>query len=381
MTTACDYTMLRRNCAEALAADQQFGAPWIREAFERVPREVFAPPRAWLSTRGEDGAYPFINRATDPEAWARAVYTHDRALITQINDGNTPGGQAAGGRLSSSLSSLRVVVRQLSHLDPQPGRRGLHIGTGSGYDSALLAERVGARNVITVEVDHRLAAGARRALDTAGYGDVQTVVGDGEHGWSHGAPYAWLLSTASAMRTPWAWIQQMAPGGVIVTPYRGLALVRLVVADDGESASGPIVDAMAFMPLRGQRGRDVVDIRPVIDATMPRAEKLSTTTDLSVLGEILGAELLFHILVHDAHVRFGETWWFQSRDASSWAAWKPTGHGRQWGPRRLLDEAEAAVTAWREAGEPDLTDLGVTVRPDEDRLWAGRGDGPSWLVT
>ncbi|MEV6780727.1 hypothetical protein [Streptomyces syringium] len=51
-----------------------------------------------------------------------------------------------------------------------------------GFDSALLAERVGARDVITVEVAHRLAAGARRALDTAGYGDLQTVAGDGEEG-------------------------------------------------------------------------------------------------------------------------------------------------------------------------------------------------------
>ncbi|MGI5530372.1 methyltransferase domain-containing protein [Streptomyces syringium] len=379
MTTTCDYTTLRHNCAEALAADRQFGAPWIRDVFEAVSRETFVPSRFCI--REEDGTYPVVSRATDPEAWARAVYTHDRALITQFDDGDTPGGQAARGRLSSSLSSLRVVVRQLSHLDPQPGRRGLHIGTGSGYDSALLAERVGARNVITIEVDHRLAADARRALDTAGYGDVQTVVGDGEHGWPPGAPYSWVLSTASAMRIPWAWIEQTAPGGVIVTPYRGLALVRLVVADDGASASGPIADAMAFMPLRGQRGRDVVDIRPVIDATMPRAERLSTTVDLSALGENLGAELLFHVLVPGVHIRFGETWWFQSRDASAWAAWKPTGRGRQWGPRRLLDEAEAAVTVWRKTGEPDLTDLGVTVRPGEERLWAGRSDGPSWLVT
>lgn len=370
-TTPDDFTALRRACARALYESGQFGAPWVREAFEAVPREAFTPFTMRISAPG----YPVVNRADDPSAWARAVYDHDRALITQTDDGE---GNGTPNRLSSSLSSLRVVARQLSHLDLLPGQKVLHIGTGTGYDSALLAERTGAHNVVTVEVDTRLSATARRSLTAAGYGRVRTATADGVQGWAPGAPYDRILSTASALHVPPAWIEQTAPGGLILTPYRGLALIRLTVTDDGRTASGPVVDEMSFMPLRSQRTLDLADIGPVVDATLPRAEKVRTDIDFSPL-ETLGAEFVFHVLVPDAGIKFGtDTWWFQSRDGSSWAAWKKDGRGRQWGPRRLLDEAGAAVTRWHEAGGPALTELGVTAGSEGERVWVRRDNGLSW---
>ncbi len=381
MTAGADYEKLRRRCAEALDESGQFGALWVREAFEAVAREAFVPSRVRISGRGDDSGQPLIDRDTDPDAWAQAVYVHDRALITQLDDGTTALEAGAAGRFSSSLSSLRVVVRQLSHLDLEPGHKVLHIGTGSGYDSALLAERADPADIVTVEVDPTVAAMARRNLDAAGYGRIRTVVHDGEQGWPDRAPYDRVLATASANRIPWLWVAQTAPGGVIVTPYRGLALLRLVVADDGQSACGPVVDEMAFMVLRGQRDEELTDIGPIVRATRGEGARVRTEADLSALDGELGAEFLFHILVPGAVIRFGEAmWWFQTRDGSSWAGLKKDGRGRQWGPRRLLDEAESAVTAWTEAGAPRLTELGVTVRPEGDRVWAGSADGPSWPV-
>ncbi|GGX90000.1 methyltransferase domain-containing protein [Streptomyces hiroshimensis] len=379
--TGPDYTALRRRCADALQAEDQFGAPWVREVFEKVERERFAPARIRVSDPGGNGGQEVIDYATDARAWANAVYAPDRSLITQLDDGATLLEPGAPGRFTSSLSAPRVVVRQLCHLDLRPRHRVLHIGTGSGYDSALIAERTGARNLFTLEVDDRLAATARRNLDTAGYPDVQAVAGDGEQGWPAGAPYDRVLCTASANRVPRAWIEQTRPGGVILTPYRGLALPRLVVADDGKTASGPIVDAMSFMVLRGQRGTEAADLRPVVKATLSESERVRTDADLSPVKTELGAEFLYHVLVPGTRLVFGEeTWWLEARDGSSWAAWKPDGRGRQWGTRRLLTEAAEALTAWKAAGAPGLTALGLTVDAGGDRVWAHEPDGPSWPV-
>ncbi|MBT2384571.1 methyltransferase domain-containing protein [Streptomyces sp. ISL-11] len=374
-----DYPALRRRCAQALADDGQFTDPWVRPAIENVPREAFVPPRFWIKAKREDGGYPLIDRDTNPETWATTVYTPGRALITQMDDGATAPADGAAGRFTSSLSELRVVARQLSHLALERGHNVLHIGTGSGYDCALMAERTPADHVTTVEIDELLAADARRNLTAAGYGDVRTVCGDGEQGRPQGGPYDRVLCTASAMRVPSAWIDQTAPGGVILTPYRGLALARLVVSANGKTASGPIVDGMTFMTLRGQRGADAADMSPVINATLSDSDKTRTDVDLSPLEAELGAEFLLHALVPGMRGFFGEsTWWFEAHDGASWAAWKRDGRVRQWGPRRLVDEAAQAVTTWRKAGAPALTDLGVTVGPEGERLWAHGPGGPSW---
>ncbi|WP_268830198.1 hypothetical protein [Streptomyces roseoverticillatus] len=226
-----------------------------------------------------------------------------------------------------------------------------------------------------------MAGAARRNLDASGYGQVQAAVGDGELGWPEGAPYDRVLSTASAHRVPPAWIAQTAPGGIIVTPYRGLALLRLAVADDGKSASGRVVDAVTFMALRGQRGGEAPDMRAVVKAHLADAEKTRTDADLSPVRSELGAEFLLHALVPGIRIVFGETtWWFEARDGVSWAAWKPDGRVRQWGPRRLVDEAVLAVSAWRDAGAPALSAFGVTVGGDGECVWAHGPEGPSWPV-
>ncbi|MEV6673876.1 methyltransferase domain-containing protein [Streptomyces sp. NPDC051162] len=379
--SAIDFTALRRSCAQALAEDGQFGDAWVRSAFEAVDRTLFAPPRFWIKAVREGGGFPLIDRDTDPEGWARTVYSPGCALVTQMDDGATAYADGAAGRFTSSLSELRVVARQLSHLGLERGHRVLHIGTGSGYDCALIAERTPADHVVTLEVDGRLAEDARRNLATAGHGGVRTVIGDGERGWPGGGPYDRVLCTASAMRVPPAWIEQTRPGGIVLTPYRGLALVRLVVAEDGRTACGPVVDAMTFMALRGQRAADAVEMREIISATLSESDKSRTDVDLSPVEHELGAEFLLHALVPGIRVAFGgQTWWFEAHDGASWAAWKPDGRVRQWGTRRLAEEAAQAVTAWQNAGAPALTDLGLTVSADGECLWVRDPEGPSWRL-
>ncbi|MBF6048179.1 protein-L-isoaspartate(D-aspartate) O-methyltransferase [Streptomyces sp. NRRL B-1677] len=368
----------RQACAGELA---EHGPSWLARAFLAVDRTRFVPGRVWLPEPGSDGLFPVLDREQDPDAWQAAVYELRRPLITQMDDHRTPSEGPARGRFTSSISALRVVAAQLAHLDLHPGHTVLHIGTGTGYDSALMAERTRAHKILTIETDRQLAGTARRNLDASGYGQVRAAVGDGELGWPEGAPYDRVLSTASATRVPPAWIAQTVPGGIIVTPYRGLALLRLAVADDGKSASGPVVDAVTFMALRGRRGGEAPDMRAVIKAQLADAEKSRTDADLSPVRSELGAEFLLHALVPGIRIVFGgTTWWFEARDAASWAAWKPDGRVRQWGPRRLVDEAVLAVAAWRDAGAPALTDLGVTVGAGGECVWAHGPGGPAWPV-
>jgi protein-L-isoaspartate(D-aspartate) O-methyltransferase len=106
----------------------------------------------------------------------------------------------------------------LAALDAEPGMRGLEIGTGTGYNAALLAHRLGAQTITSVEIDPALAEHARRALTAIGY-LVTVITGDGALGYSPGAPYDRIISTAAVREVPYPWVAQTRPGGTILTPW------------------------------------------------------------------------------------------------------------------------------------------------------------------
>ncbi len=125
--------------------------------------------------------------------------------------------------------------------------------TRTGYNAALLAHRLGAQNVTTIEVDAAQAARAGGALADAGYAGVTVVTGDGAHGYPPRAPYDRILSTAAVGQVPAAWVEQTRPGGRVVTPwgtaYLNGALLALTVGADN-TATGRLVDNVAFMCCR-----------------------------------------------------------------------------------------------------------------------------------
>ncbi|KWT60760.1 protein-L-isoaspartate(D-aspartate) O-methyltransferase [Streptomyces albus subsp. albus] len=256
-----DAVALRRGCVAAI--DGYGGGyfherDWLRAAFLEVPREHFVPDRVWWPTR-RDGRYPLLDRNERPGQWLKAVYRPLAALITQIDDGRVrpEDGPAAEGCFTSSVSCSAVIVDMLHHLDPQPHERVLEIGTGSGYTTALLARRVGAANIVTVEIDPDLARRAAGNLGALGLAP-HTVVGDGEGGYAAAAPYDRILSTAAVRHIPAAWPRQVRTGGVIITPidtpYNTDALLRLVCDGQG-NATGRLIKPVTFMKTRGQRPR------------------------------------------------------------------------------------------------------------------------------
>ncbi|WP_405617079.1 methyltransferase domain-containing protein [Streptomyces sp. NBC_01508] len=379
--TGLDPDALSARAADDLEAAEGFQQPWTRDLFRKVPRHAFVPDRVWVWSKD---AYRPLDRTVDPVGWAQLVHDAARSVVTQVDDGR-PG--TGGGTLpTSSISAPNAVFTMLATADLAPGHRVLEIGTGTGYNAALLCERVGTRNVVSVEIDPAVAENAERALHATGYRPA-VVVADGEAGHPAGGPYDRLISTASSQRVPGAWVQQVRPGGLIVTPWRttlatsGMAVLR--VTDDGRAAQGHFGYPMAFMDLRGQRRDDHSPLRDVYtrdawENTRPRP----VPSGPHWLDDDYHARFAVGLMLPDVHADRQDTdsgdgdepaWWLSTR--TSWA-YVAGDTARQWGPRALLDELAQAHTHWTRAGRPDLYRYGLTVTRDgTQRPWLDTPDG------
>ena len=380
-------------------------APAWRDAFIRVDRKRFIPDRIWI--RGEGGYHP-LNRTADPDRWHALAYD-DQALVTQVEDdgtteddgaedGDDTSGDGREGNThrpalipSSSASMPRIVAIMLDALAVADGQSALEIGTGTGYNAALLAERLGEQHVVSVELDPRIADIARANLKNAGYSPT-VVTGDGSLGCAAYAPYDRVIATCALHTVPYALVAQTAPGGVIVLPwgtglYNGV-LLRLTAGDDG-TASGPVIGDSAFMWNRLEAPRRDV-MATVQDQDQVRHRATTTRTGLDprrVFGDE-DAAFTAGVLVPDCRYSVGHgpdgefTIWLADHSTGSWACvdYVPGAAEyrlRQYGPRRLWAEVEAAYAWWESAGSPERTRYGLTVTPTGQHLWL---DDPGQLV-
>jgi protein-L-isoaspartate(D-aspartate) O-methyltransferase len=134
----------------------------------------------------------------------------DMSIVTRSDTEGLP---------ASAATQPSMMAIMLDQLDLAPGQRVLEIGTGTGYNAALIAHLVqDPGSVVTVEVDRDLADLARRALTAAGYGGVRAVCGDGALGEPEHAPYDRIIVTAGAWDLAPQWLEQLSPGGRIVLP-------------------------------------------------------------------------------------------------------------------------------------------------------------------
>ena len=162
---------------------------------------------------------------------------------------NTPLPIAAGQTISQPL-----IVALMTHLlDPQPGDVVLEVGTGSGYQAAVLAELVS--QVYSVEIVEELATEAAGVLARLGYDNVTVRAGDGYAGWPEHAPFDGIIVTAAAEEIPPPLLQQLKPGGKLVIPvgeehgYQELLLVE--VGDNGQVRERSMLP-VRFVPLTGE---------------------------------------------------------------------------------------------------------------------------------
>ncbi|WP_405798578.1 methyltransferase domain-containing protein [Streptomyces sp. NBC_01506] len=381
--TGPDLDALSARTADQLDAAEGFQQPWMRELFLKAPRHAFVPDRVWVWSTD---VYRPLDRTADPVGWAHLVNDATQSVVTQVDDGRP--GPDGGALPTSSISAPNAVFTMLATADLEPGHRVLEIGTGTGYNAALLCERVGMRNVVSIEIDPALAESAESSLHAIGYRPA-VVVADGEAGHPSGGPYDRLLSTASSHHVPGAWVQQVRPGGLIVTPWRttlatsGMAVLR--VTDDGR-AQGHFGYPMAFMDLRGQR-RD--DHSPLRDVYSRDAWEDSRTRPVRSgphwLDDDYHARFAVGLMLPGVHVDRQDdadsgdgdgdepAWWLSTR--TSWA-YVCGGTARQWGPRALLDELNQAHAHWTQSGRPDLYRYGLTVTRDgTQRPWLDTPDG------
>ncbi|MGI5438346.1 methyltransferase domain-containing protein [Streptomyces shenzhenensis] len=193
---------------------QESGAmsPEWMPSFLAVPRSAFLPEVFWPFDM-DTGKVMEVDRRTAPEEW-ESFASADMPLVTQWDDGK---GHGPGKMPTSSASMPTVVFRMLGDLDAQPGHRVLEIGTGTGWNAALLTHRLGPDRVVTIEIDSKVATAARDRLAAAGLlGTVLTR--DGALGDPAGAPYDRIIATAGLRQIPGAWLEQVRRRGVIVAP-------------------------------------------------------------------------------------------------------------------------------------------------------------------
>lgn len=349
-----------------------------RQAFHETPRECFIPDAAWADPLGSEHGY-WIDRGADPNTWCAAVYS-DTTILTQVDDGASvlSAESATGGTPSSSSTAPSIVAAFLDLLAPHPGNRVLEIGTGTGWTAALLSARLGAESITTVEVDGQVAEQAAANLKRSGH-HPHLVVGDGAKGWPDNAPYDGVHVTCGVQEIPFAWVEQVHHGGVIVAPWAPNRIsghmLKLTVQDG--VATGRLHGGTAFMMLRAQRFPD----------PPPRSEHRQSTArvgpwQLSEVGrgfEVALAGLLPGVFLNGFDADSGGL-----RDSTgnyAFAVRSPDeGHAEvtQIGARDLWTELEDAYFAWVSMGEPGADRIGVTVDATGQHIWV---DTPNNRVT
>jgi protein-L-isoaspartate(D-aspartate) O-methyltransferase len=154
---------------------------------------------------------------------------------------------------AQTISQPYIVASMLQAAQLRPEDHVLELGTGSGYQTALLAEIV--QSVVSLERHRELAEIARERLSRLGYTNIEIIVGDGTLGYAPRAPYDVILVSAAAPKIPQPLVDQLALGGRMVLPVGDRDLQDLVLVRKDEDGVRRIrLDGCAFVPLIGAEG-------------------------------------------------------------------------------------------------------------------------------
>ncbi|MES9862581.1 MAG: protein-L-isoaspartate(D-aspartate) O-methyltransferase [Candidatus Thiodiazotropha sp. LLP2] len=153
-----------------------------------------------------------------------------------------------------TISQPFIVALMTDLIAPKKGDRVLEVGTGSGYQTAVLAEMV--NHLCTIEIIPKLALRSRRQLEKEGYSNISYRVGDGYFGWPDKAPFDAIMVTAAAEEIPQPLIDQLAPGGRLVLPVGKRHYTQdlmLLQKDESGQVSASNLLPVTFVPLTGDR--------------------------------------------------------------------------------------------------------------------------------
>ncbi|WP_433860169.1 methyltransferase, FxLD system [Streptomyces kronopolitis] len=257
-THEADAERLRNALVDQIQGDGHARTPAVEAALRTVPRHLFVP-----------------------DAPLADAYANAPVNIKYDTDGTS----------ISCASQPGVVALMLDQLQAQPGERILELGAGTGYNAALIGHLVGPDgHVTTIDVDDDLVEGARAHLAAAGFSNVEAVTRDGALGHAEGAPYDRIIATVGAHGIPHAWLEQLAPGGRLVTPQRLKGSVsRSIVYEERDGrwvSSGSQMNT--FMPLRRGIADDDRRIVPLTaDGTVRLQAPAGQQIDADALAGVL----------------------------------------------------------------------------------------------
>jgi methyltransferase of ATP-grasp peptide maturase system len=362
---------------DELVAAGKLTSPEWQAAVLAVPRQEFVPEFYEHSTAGWE-----LVSASSPdtsERWWDGVWANT-SLVTQLGPVGRCGRQIVTGPCSSS-SAPSLMVRMLEALDIRDGNRVLEIGTGTGYNAALMSHRLGEENVFSVDIDAELVDSARMRLAALGYRPTLAAA-DGVAGLPQHAPYDRIIATCAVSRVPWSWAEQISEGGLLLVDVKpGASVGNLVLLRrEADGLEGRFDSGYAtFMHMRTPAFHTKPQARPLRDRD--DAQRRTTTLRPERLWENVPLWFLVHLWeggrVEHGYAMNPDTGgpgpvFFSSQDGSwcelSTASEDGTREVWEGGPRRLWANIEAVMEFWRQLGEPGLSRFGITVRSDDKQV-------------
>lgn len=365
-----DWQPLAVAMTEKLLATGELTDPAWQRAFTDTPRHVFVPDHSL------------------PDAYSLT------ALVTQWRTADEWGNQ----RPTSSASAPGAVAVMLERLGVQDYHRVLEIGTGTGYNAALLCHRLGAAHVSSNDIDPTLIDQARRALKTLGY-HPRLVAADGYTGLADGAPYDRILATCAITHIPPDWIRQLTDGGRIVAPLAGNSAKPLLVLNKTapDEVTGHFdTTSVGFMPLRHDVHSPLGPGESATSTASGMAHYGTTTTDPRRVHEahpdlalfcqlhVPGLQLAYDTDSPSTDPAHATRIIAHTTDALANVSFHPD-NGRwpviQRGPHRIWDTLETALALWDHLHQPDISRLGISALDNIHRqyVWLDDPDGPySW---
>lgn len=208
-----EFTALRLEMVKNQIRKRGISDDRLLAAFEKVPRHLFVPSR-YISAAYKDTPLPIPMKQT--------------------------------------ISQPYIVACMIHFLGLKGDEKVLEIGTGSGYQTAILAELAGA--VFTIEILPQLAKTAQRILSHLQYRNIHYLIGDGHAGWPENAPFDAIIVSAAPKSVPENLLDQLAPGGKMIIPVgdKNQVLRTFRKSEDGIKAEGKM--PVRFVPMTGRAG-------------------------------------------------------------------------------------------------------------------------------
>ncbi|TDC00781.1 methyltransferase domain-containing protein [Micromonospora fluostatini] len=380
MTVTTEHRRLRLDLVGHLSRSAMLSDPSVAAALAVVDRHHYAPAVYRVDQRGRMGE---MLVATDPahrRSYLEAVYS-DEAIVTQVSPTGIP---------TSSSTQPGVMAVMLEALRLRPGMDVLEIGTGTGYNAALLCAIVGDEHVTSVDIDPTLVDDAITALAETGFAPT-VVAADGLGGWPVRSPYDRVIATCSVRRVPTAWLAQTRPGGIVLANL-SYGVVALAVEADGSGEGRFLPQVAAFIearPADGPTGPTSGEmVARCTDDPMPGAParpedvELLTARDSEFFWQLGEPSVSSCTMLPDD----GEIHCLVDSATGSWARVENLTSGvtvAQGGPRRIWDAVVTWCRRWEAAGRPAHDRLGLTVTADgAHEVWVDEpGSAHRWRLS